>query len=174
MPDQPRSRWLLWVVLGGGLFAILLTGILGIVVLSLHTRSDEGFSGFGDKIGVVDLDGIILSPKDVVEDLRKMEAEAAIREAGLLLIVFNESRDVLDKDLELFEDVLVRKEGDELRIVHVACSPFPGPPWRVSRAASCMSRARPSRFRGPIIVGDRRRSGPMSTMGRAYVSPAIQ
>jgi hypothetical protein len=46
----------------------------------------------------------------VVDDLRKMEAEAAIREAGLLLIVFNESREVLEKDLELFEDVLVRKE----------------------------------------------------------------
>ena len=46
----------------------------------------------------------------VVNDLRKMEAEAAIHDAGLLLIVFNESREVLDKDLELFEDVLVRKE----------------------------------------------------------------
>lgn len=46
----------------------------------------------------------------VVEDLRKMEAEAGIREAGLVLIVFNESRDVLEKDLELFEDVLMRKE----------------------------------------------------------------
>jgi hypothetical protein len=46
----------------------------------------------------------------VVEDLRKIEAEASIRQAGLLLIVFNESRDVLDKDIELFEDVLIRKE----------------------------------------------------------------
>jgi hypothetical protein len=46
----------------------------------------------------------------VVEDLKKMEAESAIREAALLLIVFNESDAVLDKDIELFEDVLVRKE----------------------------------------------------------------
>ena len=46
----------------------------------------------------------------VVEDLRKMEAEAGIREAGLVLIVFNESREILEKDLELFEDVLARKE----------------------------------------------------------------
>ncbi len=46
----------------------------------------------------------------VVEDLRKMEADALIREAGLLLIVFNESRDVLDKDLDLFETVLAEKE----------------------------------------------------------------
>ena len=46
----------------------------------------------------------------VVEDLRKMESEPLIREAGLLLVVFNESQDVLQKDLELFEDVLAMKE----------------------------------------------------------------
>jgi hypothetical protein len=46
----------------------------------------------------------------VVEDLRKMEAEARILEAGLLLIVFNESAVVLEKDLELFETVLAQKE----------------------------------------------------------------
>jgi hypothetical protein len=46
----------------------------------------------------------------VVADLQKMEADPLIREAGLVLMVFNESQDVLDKDLELFEDVLARKE----------------------------------------------------------------
>jgi hypothetical protein len=46
----------------------------------------------------------------VVEDLRKMEADLLIREAGLVLIVFNESQHILNKDLELFEDVLALKE----------------------------------------------------------------
>lgn len=46
----------------------------------------------------------------VVEDLKKIESETAIREAGLLLIVFTESTDVLEKDLQLFEDLLVMKE----------------------------------------------------------------
>jgi hypothetical protein len=46
----------------------------------------------------------------VVDDLRKMEAETPIKEAGLVLIVFNENADVLHKDLELFEDVLALKE----------------------------------------------------------------
>src|SRR5580700_5813941 len=46
----------------------------------------------------------------VVADLRKMDAEPRISEAGLLLLVFNESRQVLEKDLELFEDVLALKE----------------------------------------------------------------
>jgi hypothetical protein len=46
----------------------------------------------------------------VMEDLRKMEAEPMIREAGLVLIVFNESHAIIDKDLELFENVLAEKE----------------------------------------------------------------
>jgi hypothetical protein len=46
----------------------------------------------------------------VVEDLRKMEAEPLIHEAGLCLIVFNESRGILEKDIEIFESILTRKE----------------------------------------------------------------
>ena len=46
----------------------------------------------------------------VVSDLKKMEAEPLVRHAGLLMIVFTESDVVVAKDLELFEDVLARKE----------------------------------------------------------------
>jgi hypothetical protein len=46
----------------------------------------------------------------VVDDLRKMESEEKIHEAGLVLIVFNESDQILEKDVQLFEDVLTRKE----------------------------------------------------------------
>ena len=47
---------------------------------------------------------------NVVSDLRKMEAEPLIREAALVLIVFNESEEILQKDLDLFETVLAQKE----------------------------------------------------------------
>jgi hypothetical protein len=46
----------------------------------------------------------------LIEDLEKMETEPRIREAGLVLIVFNESAAILEKDLELFEGILARKE----------------------------------------------------------------
>jgi hypothetical protein len=46
----------------------------------------------------------------VVADLRKMENEPRISEAALLLIVFNESAEILEKDLDLFEGVLVQKQ----------------------------------------------------------------
>ena len=46
----------------------------------------------------------------VISDLKKMEAEPLIREAALLLIVFNESAGILEKDLDLFENVMIEKE----------------------------------------------------------------
>ena len=46
----------------------------------------------------------------VVKDLLKMEAEPRIRHAGLALIVFNATESVIDRDLELFEDVLATRE----------------------------------------------------------------
>jgi hypothetical protein len=46
----------------------------------------------------------------VVEDLRKMDAETLIRHAALLLIVFTESRELVEKDLDLLEGVLIQKE----------------------------------------------------------------
>jgi hypothetical protein len=46
----------------------------------------------------------------VVDDLRKIEADPLVSHAGLLLIVFNESTQILEKDLDLFETVLAQKE----------------------------------------------------------------
>jgi hypothetical protein len=45
-----------------------------------------------------------------IEDLRKMESDPLIHEAGLLLVVFNESEQILTKDLDLFERLLIEKE----------------------------------------------------------------
>ena len=39
----------------------------------------SSFSGFGDKIAVVDLEGVILTPKDVVEQLRKYADDSSIK-----------------------------------------------------------------------------------------------
>jgi hypothetical protein len=46
----------------------------------------------------------------VIADLKKMESEPLLRQAALLLIVFNESADILAKDLDLFENVMIEKE----------------------------------------------------------------
>ena len=64
MTDQPRSRVFLWVLLGGGAFFLFLVAIFALVYFSVRSQQKDSFSGFGDKIGVVDLEGVILTPKD--------------------------------------------------------------------------------------------------------------
>ena len=46
----------------------------------------------------------------IVADLRKMEGDPLIAHAALLLMVFNESAEILGKDLELFGEILTREE----------------------------------------------------------------
>jgi hypothetical protein len=46
----------------------------------------------------------------VVADLVKIEHEPMIRDAALALVVFNESQEILNKDLELFETLLAEKQ----------------------------------------------------------------
>ena len=71
MPER-RSRTLLWILIGGGAFFLFVLAVFSLVYLTLHAGSGEAsFSGFGDRIGVVDLDGVILSPQPVVGELKK-------------------------------------------------------------------------------------------------------
>jgi len=79
MPEQ-RSRTLLWILIGGGAFFLFVLAVFSLVYLTLHAGSNEaGFSGFGDRIGVVDLDGVILSPQPVVSQLKKFGDDSSIK-----------------------------------------------------------------------------------------------
>jgi protease-4 len=79
MTDQPRSRVFLWVLLGGGAFFLFLVSIFALVYFTVRSQQKNTFSGFGDKIAVVDLEGVIVSPKDVVEQLRKYADDSSIK-----------------------------------------------------------------------------------------------
>jgi protease-4 len=79
MPER-RSRTLLWILIGGGAFFLFMLAVFSLVYLSLHAGSSESsFSGFGDRIGVVDLDGVILSPEPVVGQLKKFGDDSSIK-----------------------------------------------------------------------------------------------
>jgi protease-4 len=79
MPER-RSRTLLWILIGGGAFFLFVLAVFSLVYLSLHAGSSESsFSGFGDRIGVVDLDGVILSPEPVVGQLKKFGDDSSIK-----------------------------------------------------------------------------------------------
>jgi len=76
-----RSRTLLWVLIGGGAFFLFVLAVFSIVYLTLHAGGGEsgGITGFGDRIGVVDLDGVILSPQPVVGQLKKFGDDSSIK-----------------------------------------------------------------------------------------------
>ena len=59
---EQRSRVWLWLLFGGGAFLLFVVAVFTLVYLSFNGNDDEAFGGFGDKIAVVDLDGVILSP----------------------------------------------------------------------------------------------------------------
>src|SRR5436305_13988792 len=74
-----RSRTLLWVLIGGGAFFLFVLAVFSIVYLALDAGGDSSIGGFGDRIGVVDLDGIILSPQPVVGQLKKFGDDSSIK-----------------------------------------------------------------------------------------------
>jgi len=78
--SEGRSRALLWILIGGGAFFLFVLAVFTLVYLTLHAGGTEaGFGGFGDRIGVVDLDGVILSPQPVVSELKKFGDDSSIK-----------------------------------------------------------------------------------------------
>jgi protease-4 len=78
--SERRSRTLLWILIGGGAFFLFVLAVFSLVYLTLHAGTNEtGFGGFGDRIGVVDLDGVILSPQPVVGQLKKFADDSSIK-----------------------------------------------------------------------------------------------
>src|SRR5580693_5352163 len=79
MPEK-RSHTLLWILIGGGAFFLFVLAVFSLVYLTLHAGTNEAtFSGFGDRIGVVDLEGVILSPQPVVGQLKKFADDSSIK-----------------------------------------------------------------------------------------------
>src|SRR3979490_1344210 len=78
---EGRSRTLLWILIGGGAFFLFVLAVFSLVYLTLHAGGGETSlsSSFGDKIGVVDLDGVILSPQPVVGQLKKFADDSSIK-----------------------------------------------------------------------------------------------
>ena len=81
MSENRRSRTLLWIVIGGGAFFLFVMAVFALVYLSLHAGGESTSlrSSFGDKIGVVELEGVILDPSTVVQQLKKFGDDDSIK-----------------------------------------------------------------------------------------------
>src|SRR5437588_11283123 len=80
MADGKGSRTLLWILIGGGAFFLFVLAVFALVYITLRTGEQTSFaSSFGDKIAVVDLEGVILNPKTVVDQLKKYADDDSIK-----------------------------------------------------------------------------------------------
>jgi protease IV len=114
MPEQ-RSRTLLWILIGGGAFFLFVLAVFSLVYLTLHAgTNDAGFSGFGDRIGVVDLDGVILSPQPVVGQLKKFADDSSIK--AIILHVNSPGGGVAASE-EIYREVKRIREDKKKRVV---------------------------------------------------------
>jgi len=79
--SEGRPRTLLWILIGGGAFFLFVLAVFTLVYLTLHAGGGESSSitSFGDRIGVIDLDGVILSPQPVVGQLKKFGEDSSIK-----------------------------------------------------------------------------------------------
>ena len=115
MPDTGRSRTLLWVVIGGGAFFLFVLAVFTLVYLTLRTNEDStAFRGFGNKIGVVDLEGVIISPKIVVDQLKKFGDDDSIK--AIILHVNSPGGGVAASE-EIYREVKRIRDDKKKRIV---------------------------------------------------------
>jgi protease IV len=110
-----RSRTLLWILIGGGAFFLFVLAVFSLVYLTLHAGAGEaGIGGFGDRIGVVDLDGVILSPQPVVGQLKKFGDDSSIK--AIILHVNSPGGGVAASE-EIYREVKRIRDEKKKRIV---------------------------------------------------------
>src|SRR2546421_3688143 len=115
MPDTGRSRTLLWIVIGGGAFFLFVLAVFSLGYLTLRTNEEStAFRGFGNKIGVVDLEGVIISPKIVVDQLKKFADDDSIK--AIILHVNSPGGGVAASE-EIYREVKRIRDQKKKRIV---------------------------------------------------------
>ena len=114
MPEQ-RSRTLLWILIGGGAFFLFVLAVFSLVYLTLHAGTTEaGLTSFGDRIGVVDLEGVILSPQPVVGQLKKFGDDSSIK--AIILHVNSPGGGVAASE-EIYREVKRLRDEKKKRVV---------------------------------------------------------
>src|SRR6267142_246269 len=114
MTDEKRSRTLLWIVIGGGAFFLFVLAVFALVYVTLHTGKDASLTSFGDKIAVVDLDGVILSPNPVVQQLKKFADDDSVK--AIILHVNSPGGGVAASE-EIYREVKRIRDDKKKRIV---------------------------------------------------------
>ena len=111
---EGRSRIWLWVLVGGGLFALFVVAVFTLVYMTFGGQNEEAFSGFGPKIAVVELDGVIFAPKQVVPQLKKFADDDSIK---AIIIHVNSPGGGVAASEEIYREVKRIRDEKKKRIV---------------------------------------------------------
>jgi protease-4 len=115
MPENPRSRTWLWIVIGGGAFFLFVLAVFTLVYLTLRASGERSsLTSFGDRIGVVDLEGVILDPKTVVRQLKDFGDDDSIK--AIILHVNSPGGGVAASE-EIYREVKRIRDDKKKRIV---------------------------------------------------------
>ena len=111
---ERRSPIWIWLVVGGGLFLLFVAAVFTLVYLSFGGQEEESFTAFGPKIGVVDLDGVIFSPKVIVPQLKKFADDDSIK---AIVIHVNSPGGGVAASEEIYREVKRIRDEKKKRIV---------------------------------------------------------
>src|SRR5437879_4056037 len=115
MAENTRSRVWLWILIGGGAFFLFVLAVFTLVYVALHAGGQQaGIHGFGDKIGVVDLEGVILDPKEVVDQLHRFADDDSIK---AIIIHVNSPGGGVAASEEIYREVKRVRDEKKKRIV---------------------------------------------------------
>src|SRR5260370_1361893 len=111
---EGRSRIWIWLLVGGGLFALFVVAVFTLVFLSFGGQDEQSFSGFGSRIAVVELDGVIFSPKQIVPQLKKFADD----DSGKAIIIHvNSAGGGVAASEEIYREVKRIRDEKKKRIV---------------------------------------------------------
>jgi protease-4 len=111
---EGRWRIWIWVLVGGGFFALFVAAVFTLVYMSFSGRDEESFSAFGSKIAVVNLDGVIFSPKQIVPQLKKFADDDSVK---AIIIHVNSPGGGVAASEEIYREVKRIRDEKKKRIV---------------------------------------------------------
>src|SRR6202158_3289843 len=112
--SEGHSRIWVWFLVGGGLFTLFVVAVFTLVYLSFGGSDEESFSGFGSKIAVVELDGVIFSPKQIVPQLKKFADDDSVK---AIIIHVNSPGGGVAASEEIYREVKRIRDEKKKRIV---------------------------------------------------------
>ena len=80
MVENSQSRTWLWVLVGGAAFVIFVLAVFALVYVAVKDEGPYAVSGgSGGRIGVVDVEGVIVSPEGTVKQLKKFADDSSVK-----------------------------------------------------------------------------------------------